>query len=77
MLIYRISLDGNPIRTIRRTLLSQSTMELKTYLRTRGPPLAGQEAASDRGQSYVVGARAGGEQTFIDASVVNRLRNIE
>ena len=35
-LIYRIVLDGNPLRTIRRSLLTQSTAELKKYLRTRG-----------------------------------------
>ena len=33
-------MEGNPIRTIRRTLLGQSTQELKKYLRTRGAPPA-------------------------------------
>lgn len=36
--LSRLALEGNPIRTIRRTLLSQSTEELKKYLRTRGDP---------------------------------------
>jgi hypothetical protein len=34
---FRIVLDGNPLRTIRRSLLTQATSDLKTYLRTRGP----------------------------------------
>ena len=41
-------LDGNPLRTIRRSLLTQSTSELKKYLRTRGPEppyIQAQEAA--------------------------------
>lgn len=36
--LHRIVLDGNPIRSIRRSLLGRSTDELKAYLRTRGPP---------------------------------------
>ena len=36
--LHRILLDGNPIRSIRRSLLTQSTDELKAFLRTRGPP---------------------------------------
>lgn len=35
--LYRILLDGNPMRSIRRSLLTQSTTDLKRYLRTRGP----------------------------------------
>ena len=31
-------MEGNPIRTIRRSLLTQSTDDLKKYLRTRGDP---------------------------------------
>lgn len=31
-----IVLDGNPLRSIRRSLLTQSTADLKKYLRTRG-----------------------------------------
>ena len=35
----KILVEGNPIRTIRRTLLSTPVAEdLKIYLRTRGPP---------------------------------------
>lgn len=30
--------EGNPIRCIRRSLLTQSTADLKKYLKTRGPP---------------------------------------
>lgn len=40
-LIVRFVLDGNPIRAIRRSLITQSTHDLKKYLRTRGPPLEG------------------------------------
>lgn len=36
--LQRFQIEGNPIRTIRRTLLSQSTEDLKKYLKTRGPP---------------------------------------
>jgi len=36
--LQRLQIEGNPIRTIRRTLLTQSTEELKKYLRTRGGP---------------------------------------
>eukprot|EP00602_Paraphysomonas_sp_CaronLab_P013193 CAMPEP_0185043614 /NCGR_PEP_ID=MMETSP1103-20130426/42999_1 /TAXON_ID=36769 /ORGANISM="Paraphysomonas bandaiensis, Strain Caron Lab Isolate" /LENGTH=409 /DNA_ID=CAMNT_0027583805 /DNA_START=988 /DNA_END=2217 /DNA_ORIENTATION=- len=39
--LQRVAVEGNPIRSIRRTLLSQSTADLKKYLRTRGPPLSG------------------------------------
>ena len=36
----RLLIDGNPIRTIRRSLIGQSTADLKTFLRSRGamPP---------------------------------------
>ena len=37
--LQRLLVDGNPIRTIRRYLLTQSTVNLKKYLCTRGPPL--------------------------------------
>lgn len=41
--LSKILLDGNPIRTIRRTLLiMQATNDLKGYLRTRGDPMEGQ-----------------------------------
>lgn len=37
--LYKILVEGNPIRTVRRTLLSTpAAEELKVYLRTRGPP---------------------------------------
>lgn len=36
--LQRCGLEGNPIRSIRRTLLSGSVEELKKYLRTRGGP---------------------------------------
>jgi Leucine-rich repeat (LRR) protein len=36
--LQRFGAEGNPIRSIRRTVLTQSTVELKNYLRTRGPP---------------------------------------
>lgn len=37
--LSKILVEGNPIRTIRRTLLSTPVAEeLKVYLRTRGPP---------------------------------------
>eukprot|EP01041_Mallomonas_annulata_P001413 gene1413-2711_t len=46
--LQRLILDGNPLRTIRRSMgmgASQGggngTMELKKFLRTRGPPLGG------------------------------------
>lgn len=37
--LQRFQIEGNPIRTIRRTLLTQSTEDLKKYLRTRGAAL--------------------------------------
>ena len=37
--LQRFAIEGNPIRTIRRTLLTQSTEDLKKYLKTRGPPV--------------------------------------
>lgn len=33
--LQRIAVEGNPIRTIRRTVLTESTVNLKTYLRSR------------------------------------------
>lgn len=42
-----MTLDGNPLRAIRRSLLSQSTHELKKYLRTRGDPLEGMKCCTD------------------------------
>jgi Leucine-rich repeat (LRR) protein len=38
--LNQLGLDGNPLRSIRRTLISQATQDLKKYLRTRGPPPA-------------------------------------
>jgi Leucine-rich repeat (LRR) protein len=35
--LNRLAVDGNPIRSIRRTLLSSTTQGLKAYLKTRGP----------------------------------------
>jgi Leucine-rich repeat (LRR) protein len=46
-LSLRFLLDGNPIRAIRRTLLTQSTHDLKKYLRTRGPPLEGSQGEKE------------------------------
>jgi Leucine-rich repeat (LRR) protein len=48
--LQRLLVEGNPIRAIRRSLLAQSTVELKKYLCTRGPPLqtATQGAAPSR-----------------------------
>jgi Leucine-rich repeat (LRR) protein len=40
--LQKLVVDGNPIRCIRRNLLTQSTMDLKKYLRTRGDPLPNQ-----------------------------------
>ena len=37
--LQRLVVEGNPIRSIRRALLSSSTTDLKAFLRTRGPPL--------------------------------------
>lgn len=37
IIVCRLSVAGNPIRTIRRNLLSESTVKLKAYLRTRAP----------------------------------------
>jgi len=33
--LQRVAVEGNPIRTIRRTVLTESTVNLKTYLRSR------------------------------------------
>ncbi|CAE7592649.1 lrrc40, partial [Symbiodinium microadriaticum] len=81
-----LSLDGNPIRAIRRSLLSQSTTDLKTYLRTRGPPLNGQIQATllpsgfaaDKDGVYGVSV-AGVDGTGVvqmESHIVNRLRQI-
>ena len=49
LLFYRLLVDGNPIRSIKRSLLTSgtqqttNTIELKKYLRTRGPPLPDME----------------------------------
>ncbi|CAN0131997.1 unnamed protein product, partial [Hapterophycus canaliculatus] len=35
--LHRLAVDGNPLRTVRRSLLSGGASSLKKYLRTRGP----------------------------------------
>jgi Leucine-rich repeat (LRR) protein len=50
--VQRFGAEGNPIRSIRRTVLTQSTVELKNYLRTRGPPAG--SAAQDALQQQPV-----------------------
>lgn len=42
-----LKIDGNPLKTIRQTLLVGPTADLKTYLRSRGPPLASSDAKID------------------------------
>lgn len=48
--LHRIVLDGNPIRSIRRSLLGKSTDELKAYLRTRGPPHSHDSSQNDEAE---------------------------
>jgi hypothetical protein len=62
-------LEGNPIRAIRRTLLTQSTHDLKKYLRTRGPPLG--SAAGTIGGDCESTADGKGRE------MVRRMREIE
>eukprot|EP00903_Cladosiphon_okamuranus_P012061 g11323.t1 len=47
--LHRLAVDGNPLRTIRRSLLSGGASSLKKYLRTRGPcpPYPGLEVAEE------------------------------
>eukprot|EP00752_Nemacystus_decipiens_P004155 g3802.t1 len=47
--LHRLVVDGNPLRTIRRSLLSGGASSLKKYLRTRGPcpPYPGLEVADE------------------------------
>jgi Leucine-rich repeat (LRR) protein len=51
--LNRLGLEGNPIKSIRRTLLVQSTDELKKYLRTRGDPPLWLQPAQTLQQSVV------------------------
>lgn len=64
----RFLLDGNPIRAIRRTLLTQSTHDLKKYLRTRGPPLEGTEAKKETQDD---------EKGSSERELIRRMRDIE
>jgi hypothetical protein len=60
--LQRLLVEGNPIRTIRRSLLTQSTVHLKKYLCTRGPPLSLSPSplqASEPGGAAPRGGRAG------------------
>ncbi|CAM9618925.1 unnamed protein product [Scytosiphon promiscuus] len=47
--LHRLAVDGNPLRTVRRSLLSGGASSLKKYLRTRGPcpPYPGLEVADE------------------------------
>ena len=49
--LHRLSLEGNPLRTLRRDLLTQGCDRLKAYLRTRGPSLLPEEAELARPSS--------------------------
>jgi Leucine-rich repeat (LRR) protein len=66
---HRFLLDGNPIRAIRRSLLTQSTHDLKKYLRTRGPPLAGSQSKDEEVQSTGQGKT--------QQELIRRMRDIE
>jgi len=46
--------DGNPLRTIKRSVLP-NTMELKKYLRTRGAPLPGMPAIDEGDEAMEMG----------------------
>lgn len=61
--LRQVLVHGNPMRRIRRTLLTGPTEALKKYLRTRGPPLEAKDA-------LVSGAGAGMAQPVDDASAV-------
>ena len=49
--LQRCALEGNPIRSIRRSLLTNSTDELKKYLRTRGGHPLSQETSQSSARS--------------------------
>ena len=62
----RIALDGNPLRRLRRSLVSAPVSELKAYLRTRGGPhpmlqsLGGAAVAEDDGLTDALRQASGG-----------------
>mmetsp|Transcript_30197 Transcript_30197/g.56130 ORF Transcript_30197/g.56130 Transcript_30197/m.56130 type:complete len:633 (-) Transcript_30197:945-2843(-) len=49
--LQRLLVEGNPIRSIRRSLLCQSTVDLKKYLCTRGPPLQASKVPAREGKA--------------------------
>ena len=76
--LVSLLVDGNPIRSIRRTLItrqgSNSTEALKEFLRTRGEPprsQKGQLKAAHKGGGY-----AGGEGSVLPAGLDLRIRDI-
>jgi hypothetical protein len=82
--LQRLLVDGNPIRTIRRTLLTQSTVNLKKYLCTRGPPLESPDTElsgkitrnMDEYNEYGW-AKEDGSGSGMPLEVLQRLRQIE
>ncbi|KAG7381856.1 hypothetical protein PHYPSEUDO_005512 [Phytophthora pseudosyringae] len=57
-------LDGNPLRAIRRAVISSGCESLKKYLRTRGPPAAGVDVLEEeRDELQVERERLGNSNT--------------
>lgn len=85
--LQRLLLEGNPIRSIRRTLLSQSTVDLKKYLCTRGPPLQASNAPGREGKAprrnadeyneYGWAKEDGAEGGGLPLKLLQRLRDME
>ena len=76
--LVSLLIDGNPIRSIRRTLItrqgSNSTEALKEFLRTRGEPPRKQEGPSKAVSSR--GGRAGDEGSVLPAGLDLRIRDV-
>lgn len=69
--LTRLALEGNPIRSIRRSLLTQSTEELKKFLRTRG------DAPHWSTDSKVLSTDVGSATYDSNLIVEDRVRNIQ
>ncbi|TMW66370.1 hypothetical protein Poli38472_004135 [Pythium oligandrum] len=52
--LNHIVIDGNPLRSIRRSIISAGTQALKKYLRTRGSPPEGVEALEEEFDEFAL-----------------------
>ncbi|CAM9802604.1 unnamed protein product, partial [Pylaiella littoralis] len=73
--LHRLVVDGNPLRTVRRSLLSGGASSLKKYLRTRGPcpPYPGLEMADEDGDAGEAGGAGGLSDDAVQATVRSAL----